>query len=139
RRELKVSYYDQMPYETMINHARRAAMLFLPPLDSSYAGGLISAKIFDYLALRRPVIAFSPEQSDISQILAETESGKAFGTAQVREAAGYIRDVYLRRDKDGVLLSGNETGLKKYATDSNAKALSGLFNALAGQFRRPSQ
>lgn len=133
RPELKVSYYDQMPYEMMMKHARRAAMLFLPPLESSYAKGLITAKIFDYLALRRPVIAFSGKRSDIADILADTRSGKAFEMTEVREASGYIRDCYRQWNSGGSPEVGDPFRLKTYASQTNTAALAGIFNSLISQ------
>lgn len=130
RPELKVSYYDQMPYETMMQHARRASMLFLPPLESSYAKGLITAKIFDYLALRRPVIAFGGAESDIAAILADTQSGKVFEKAGIREASGYISDCYRQWNSGGPLEVGDPFRLKTYASQTNTAALAGIFDSL---------
>jgi hypothetical protein len=66
----------------MITRAISASMLFLPRPNSSYSKSLISAKLFDYLALRRPVLAIADKGSDIEDILQHTGNGQSFFTGR---------------------------------------------------------
>jgi glycosyltransferase involved in cell wall biosynthesis len=54
---------------------RQSGVLLLPVNDSPNAMGILPGKLYEYLALRRPIIAIGPPSGDIAAIIAETRSG----------------------------------------------------------------
>lgn len=128
--DLEIEYLSFLPYEKMVQRARQSCMLFLPKLDSSYSKGLISAKLFDYLALRRPIIAITELGSDIGSILSSTDSGKSFLPDENLEMTHYIMKYIEQWKKEETIILGKNDKLLNYSSISNIGFLSEIFQNL---------
>jgi len=53
----------------------RSAVLLLPLNDAPNARGILPGKMFEYLALHRPVLAIGPLESDCEEIIVRTNAG----------------------------------------------------------------
>lgn len=124
---IEFEYIDFLPYDDMIQRARQASMLLLSKLDSSYSKGLISAKIFDYLALRRPIIAVTDLGSDIADILNVTSSGKAFLPNEYLETAHYISNCLNDWQQNGQTIFERSEALKEFSMEYNCISLTEIF------------
>jgi hypothetical protein len=49
--------------------------LLLPLNDAPNAKGILPGKMYEYMALERPILAIGPERSDCQAILKETQAG----------------------------------------------------------------
>ncbi len=129
KKDINTEYIDFLPYDKMITRASSASMLFLPRLNSSYSKSLISAKLFDYLALRRPVLAIADRGSDIENILRHTKSGRSFLSNEIKEISTYISNTMDITETQKVIpLKNNE--LKQYSSHENVYTLVKIFNDL---------
>lgn len=64
-----------LPHKQVITEQRKSAVLLLLIHDTPKAKLILTGKIFEYLAARRPVLCIGPEDGDAAGIIAETESG----------------------------------------------------------------
>jgi glycosyltransferase involved in cell wall biosynthesis len=64
-----------LPRAEALAASRESAILLLPLNQQPNAQGRIPGKLFEYLALRRPILALGPVDSDVAHILRETGSG----------------------------------------------------------------
>ena len=64
-----------LPHDQIIKHQRQAQILLLPLNNTPYAKGIVTGKIFEYLAARRPILAIGPTDGDAGKILKETKAG----------------------------------------------------------------
>ncbi|MCF7832532.1 MAG: glycosyltransferase [Candidatus Marinimicrobia bacterium] len=130
--EINVEQIGFLPYEEMIIRARSASMLFLPRLNSSYSKSLISAKLFDYLALGRRVLAVADRGSDIENILHRTQNGQAFLPEEIKKMTTYISDTIAEAEaKNDMMLPQSEES-KRYSGRENVRLLVEIFNELSG-------
>jgi glycosyltransferase involved in cell wall biosynthesis len=53
----------------------QSAVLLLPLNDAPNAKGILPGKMFEYLALGRPVLAIGPKESDCEEIILKTKAG----------------------------------------------------------------
>ena len=125
-RFVKKDYHSFMPYEDMMKAARSASLLYLPRLNSSYSNSLISAKIFDYLALNRPILAISNKNSDISTILKNSGSGCSFEPSDLDGMKNYLKSCMAKPIKRSLNLSK----LRTYSLKDNISALAKIFNRM---------
>ncbi len=125
--DIKAEYINYLPYKDMIARARSASMLFLPKLNSTYSKSLISAKIFDYLALQRPILAITEEGSDIEGILQQTKSGRAFQAENIDGIRTYIQTTL----NDPDVFSPIKSELRAYSIKENVLKLATIFNKLS--------
>jgi glycosyltransferase involved in cell wall biosynthesis len=52
-----------------IRHMQRARMLLLPVNNTPNVLGFLPAKVFEYLSVRRPILAIAPRSSDMARVL----------------------------------------------------------------------
>lgn len=64
-----------LPRAEALHIASESAILLLPLNRQENAKGRIPGKFFEYLALRRPILALGPVDSDVAKILRETKGG----------------------------------------------------------------
>jgi hypothetical protein len=56
----------------------KSQILLLPINDAPNARGILPGKMYEYMALKRPILAIGPTDSDFVDILSETKTGIAF-------------------------------------------------------------
>ncbi len=90
------------------------------------ASYIITGKIFEYLAVQRPVLAFCPENSDVDNIIKESGSGWTVKFNDKERLTEVIREIY-GKYKDGALnLVKSDIG--KYSRLELTKKLAVLFD-----------
>jgi len=102
----------------------QSGILLLPLNQQANAMGRIPGKLFEYLALRRPVLCIGPPEADASRIIIETRAGCTF---EPDDKAG-IKDTiseWFAQFKSGKLFDALTTSIEPY---SNVQ--------LSGQFAR---
>ncbi|MCA1761145.1 MAG: glycosyl transferase family 1, partial [Bacteroidales bacterium] len=55
----------------------QSQVLLLPINDAPNARGILPGKMYEYMALKRPILAIGPTDSDFAEILSETKAGVA--------------------------------------------------------------
>jgi hypothetical protein len=92
--------------------------------------GIVTGKLYEYLASSRPVLCLSPGETEAGRIVRETGAGEVFGY----EDAGGVLET-LERHVDG-WTSGNPSGgaererIIPYSRKSQAEALARMLNNL---------
>jgi len=59
----------QVDHIEALRHMQRARTLLLPVNDTPNVGGFLPAKVFEYLAVQRPIFAVAPLDADIVRVL----------------------------------------------------------------------
>ena len=131
--DLNIQQKPYMAYREMMAFARRAALLFRPLSSMSYAASGIGAKTYDYLALRKPVLAIGPRPSVMQQVLEETGSGEIFSAEAVEQIAQFIERHFRQWERPGFLSLADDARLDPYRTAHNVAQLAGLFDELLAQ------
>jgi glycosyltransferase involved in cell wall biosynthesis len=70
---LKIS--DYLPHAEVPVQQQYAALLLLSINRIENAPYILTGKVFEYLAARKPILAFCPPESDVAEILRETKGG----------------------------------------------------------------
>jgi len=69
-----IEQHPPVPYAQMLKYLRAADILFLPSgSDVSYA---IPFKFYDYLSVKRPILAVAPKNSAVSEMMNKIDCGK---------------------------------------------------------------
>ncbi|MGB4654914.1 MAG: glycosyltransferase [Bacteroidales bacterium] len=66
---------DYLPHSDAIKHQLKSQVLLLVINRFEKSKGVLTAKVFEYIAANRPIIAFGPEEADAELIINETQSG----------------------------------------------------------------
>jgi glycosyltransferase involved in cell wall biosynthesis len=120
-----VTYIDYLPHDQVIAEQQRASVLLLILNDTPNARGILTGKLFEYLAARRPILCIGPTDGDAAAIIRETQSGKTCNFTDIKGISEAISASFTQFKSGSLLQSGS--GVEKYSR----KALTGkLVNIL---------
>ena len=85
---------DFMEHDRVIQYQRKAEVLLLPLNDAPNARSIVTGKLFEYLAARRPIVAIGPIDGDAAAILNETRSGRIFNFDDSLNLKNHIVELY---------------------------------------------
>ena len=73
------TFQGYVTHKKAIQYQKRAQVLLLLIPNVKKAEGILTGKLFEYLTAKRPILAISPKNNDLSKILNETRAGKVIG------------------------------------------------------------
>tara|TARA_B100001758_G_C18371316_1_gene591547 strand:+ start:389 stop:1660 length:1272 start_codon:yes stop_codon:yes gene_type:complete len=71
----KVKQLGYIPHNQIIERYHQASVLLLLLFNSKSGLGNYPAKIFEYFAVKKPILAFGPKNSDVERLMQSTDSG----------------------------------------------------------------
>jgi glycosyltransferase involved in cell wall biosynthesis len=74
-----IKFLPYVPHSEVIQIQRAARVLLLSVNNVPSAKGIVTGKIFEYLAIGRPVLCIGPEDGDAAHIIREAEAGPVVG------------------------------------------------------------
>lgn len=84
-----------VPHDEAVAYMRRAGLLLLSIEAFPEDEGMITGKIYEYLAAGRPVVGVGPPDGDAAALLQKTKGGRLFGREDVAGLTQYIRTHYV--------------------------------------------
>ncbi|PIF02635.1 MAG: glycosyl transferase family 1, partial [Paludibacter sp.] len=72
----KLSFIDYIPHSEVVKEQQNADILLLLLVHSrKSAKGILPAKLFEYLAVQRPILAIGSTESNVADVLKDTKAG----------------------------------------------------------------
>ncbi len=66
---------DHLPHRQGLIELSKSQVLLLPLNDAPNVKGILPGKMYEYMALRRPILALGPTDADYAEILRDTKAG----------------------------------------------------------------
>ena len=66
-------------------------MLIIPKIENNE--GILTGKLFEYLAARKPIIALGPKNGDAASIIQECAAGKTFDYSDEEGIGNYVSNL----------------------------------------------
>jgi len=117
-----------LPHSEAIRYQKKSQVLLLPVNNTPNARGMLTGKIFEYMASGRPILVIGPTDGEVARVVEETGSGLVSGFDDLDTLKTNIRTLY-DSFKKGALLSENRD-IEKYSRRSLSQALSEVLNKL---------
>jgi glycosyltransferase involved in cell wall biosynthesis len=117
-----------VPHSEVIRHQKAAQVLLLPIDNFEGAKWVLTGKLFEYLAAKRPVLCIGPEDGDAASVIAQTSSGFTVGFDEHHKLKELMRDLY-QSFEDGKLEVEN-TGVEKFERRELTRQLAGLLTEI---------
>ncbi len=67
--------FEHLPHQKGLFELSKSQVLLLPLNNAPNVKGILTGKMFEYIALQRPILAIGPSDADFAGILRETNSG----------------------------------------------------------------
>jgi len=71
----QVKFTPYLDHDQVLRQEKAASVLYLPINNTANAKGIITGKLFEYLASQRPILAIAPPDGDLAAILNESGAG----------------------------------------------------------------
>ncbi len=111
-----------------IELTRKAQLLLLPLNIADNAKGRIPGKLFENLRSKRPILCLGPAGSDVSNIIAKTETGKSFEYNDYEGQKAFIMSRFKKFTNGDN--SVNPVGLEQYTNKNLSGILAGFLDEI---------
>ena len=124
--DLYVRYVDYLPHDEVIMEQRRSKVLLLLVNDTRNARGIVTGKLFEYMATGVPILAIGPPDGDMADILAATQSGLISDFGDEVTLKKHVLSLF-----SGQVLSSNATAIAQYSRHELTRELCALLDGLS--------
>ncbi len=127
--EEKVEYVRYLPHKQVHGHQQKAQLLLLAVNNVPGAKGIVTGKVFEYMAADRPIIAIGPEDGDLANLLRESKAGLTFDFSEEEALKTHIIalfDAYLQGD-----LNGTSQHAERYSRRNLAQKMANALNEIS--------
>lgn len=130
-----VKQYGIVDRETAIRKQRESQLLILLKWNDEQQKGVYTAKIFEYLAAKRPVLATGDYWDVVDDLLEETRAGVSPGTSERLEET--ILEYYREYKQTGtVRYYGDDAMINKYSHREMAKKFADILNNITEEISK---
>lgn len=120
-----VNKIDYLPHDQVIAEQQRASVLLLLVNNTKNAKGILTGKVFEYMASRAPILAIGPVDGDLAQILHQTNSGLISGFDDMAALEANILAYF-----KGQAPAKKQEEVNRYSRRELTRQLSGLLEKL---------
>lgn len=116
---------DYLPHNLVIQEQKKSHVLLLLVNHTKNAKGILTGKIFEYLAANVPILAIGPPDGDLSVILKNTNAGLISNFEDEQLLKEHILTLF-----EGYSLNPNNEEISKYSRRNLTKELCHLLDSL---------
>ena len=122
-----VEIIPYIPHNQVIEEQQKSDVLLLFVNNTPNAKGILTGKLFEYIASGRPILSIGLENGDSARILNETQSGVTVDFNDKEKMKSVIRDLVEKYNDNQLITRHNET-FEKYLRRNLTKDFVKLLN-----------
>lgn len=122
------TFESYKPYKSMMNDARTAALLLKIQAQSGYPDKSIGAKMYDYLAMRKPILVVGGKGGVIDDMVSGTGSGVVFAREDITGILNFLKEKIISLQHNPVITLPENDALNRFKTAENVHRLSNLMH-----------
>ena len=124
-----VAYSPYMPHDQVseVHRSSTLLLLLLMPDSEPRAKGLLTGKLFEYMASGRPILCIGPEDGDAARILRETGAGQTISFEDKEKMKEALKNLYQRYFEND-LPNNTNTTIEQYSRKNMAEKYAKLLN-----------
>lgn len=127
--EKYVEIIPYIPHNQVIAEQQKSDMLLLFVNNTPNAKGILTGKIFEYMASGRPILCIGPEDGDSARILNETKTGVTVGFDDKERMKAVILDL-MTKHQENQLIANNLKAVEKYSRRNLTKEFVQILNGI---------
>jgi glycosyltransferase involved in cell wall biosynthesis len=121
---------DYLPHDDVIKIQQRSQVLLLLVNNTPNAKSILTGKIFEYLAAKRPILCIAPTDGDAAKIIIETNSGLVSDFTDLQTLKKNIL-IFYHLYLEGKLISQSKN-IERYSRKALTGRLAVLMNKVIG-------
>ena len=119
-----------VPHPRAVEHMQRSTMRLLVIEAFAAAEGMITGKLYEYLASGRPVLGMGPPGGDAAELLRRTGAGAMFGRDDAQALEQFVLDSYRRWEAGAPLAGADPEKTAAYSREAQTRELARLMDEL---------
>ena len=118
------SFVNHIPYlshDLVINQQMSSHLLLLMVNNTPNAKGIVTGKIFEYMASNRPTLVIGPSDGDVAEIVSKCNAGVTCDFDDIKKMKVSILNVFYKKQV-------NEPSIENYSREALTMRLSNMLN-----------
>lgn len=128
-----VSIIPYLQYKEGLARMAESSLLLLLIEQWDAAAGMIPGKLYEYLAVKRPVLGIGPPDGDTAHILNECNAGKMFTWKDTDAITGFIENTYDQWRNSGHVNVDDSSTIQIFSRKNQTAKLAELLNRIYEQ------
>jgi glycosyltransferase involved in cell wall biosynthesis len=121
---------DYLPHQQAMELAANASVLLLPLNNTPNVDGIIPGKLFEYLALQRPILCIGPEGGDSAKIILDCKAGIIAGFEDMAGIKSSINKLYGEFISDDAIKVSQQANIDQHSRKKLAGDIASLLNEI---------
>ena len=123
-----VEFMDYKPHKEILKLQQSAQCLLLSVNNVPSAKGIVTGKLFEYLAVNRPILAIAPKDGDLASILPDTRAGFVVDFQAKEALRKNLLEMYVDYKKGTLHAQGR--GVEQYHRKALTQKMVGLIEEI---------
>jgi glycosyltransferase involved in cell wall biosynthesis len=120
---------DYLPHSEVVKLMAQSPVLLLPLNNTPNNAGVLSGKLFEYLAAKRPIFGIGLPDADAAAILKSTQAGTMVHFDDYEGTKKAVLDLYQKYKSNQLSISSSS--IDKYSRENCAKHYASLLNEIS--------
>ena len=125
-----VEKIDYLPHHEAVSQMSASSVLLLSINQVPSAKGIVTGKLFEYLAVKRPILGLGPPDGEAARILDDTRSGKMHAFDDLAGIISFLKAAYSSWQKQQTVCEPDEKAIEQYSRRNQTLRLADLLNEL---------
>ena len=117
--------HEHLPHKKGLAVLSKSQVLLLPLNDAPNVMGILPGKMYEYMALRRPILALGPVDADYAKIINETNSGDCHNFTDTKDIEQTVKHYFELFLKNKLVIESSS--FEKYSRKNLAKKIFELY------------
>ncbi len=123
-----INVINYLPHSDSIIELQKADVLLLVVDESKESEEIVPGKVYEYIGIKKPILAIAPEKSAIAELIVETNAGNLSHQSNIEGIANNFYEYFIRWKNDEPLYNPNQNMINKYERKNAAMKLAELLN-----------
>ncbi len=128
--ETNFQKYEYMPHSEIVKSMAQSPILLLPLNNTPNNAGVLSGKLFEYLAAKRPIFGVGLPNADAASILKETQAGVMVDFDDYEGTKKQVLNLYAQYKSNTLRVQSNS--IDKYSRENCARTYTNLLDEIIG-------